>query len=149
MDSKMTLEKAKKAAHQKEAVKHQHKQLQGGQEGYVLVGISKRRHGAGDVRRGHYSGNHTTPDQLVTPQEPAKESIDGTPYPYSEYSNCEYDLIMSNYISSLKPLLLFRIEVSTHWISAQLKNDTCPQVKQQRTFCIRVFHEDFSHCYNW
>ena len=29
-------------------------------------------------------------------------SIDGTWYPYSEYSNCEYHLILSNYIFEFK-----------------------------------------------
>jgi hypothetical protein len=62
MDSKLTLEQAKKSARQKEAVKDQQKQLQGGQEA-SLAGITKRGGGARRV-------NHK--DKKVSPQVKGK-----------------------------------------------------------------------------
>ena len=57
MDSKLTLEQAKKCARQKEAVKNQQKQLQGGQEA-SLAGITKRGGGGGGGGGGVRRVNH-------------------------------------------------------------------------------------------
>ena len=47
-------------------------------------------------------------------------TIDGTRYPYSEYSNCEYDLILSNYIFEFKTSSTDSISLACNPVDSKL-----------------------------
>ena len=77
MDSELTLEKAKKAARQKEAVNDQHKQMQGGQE-TTLAAIKRR---PSHPRRGPHQHKQATPSGNPAKQNSASVVVEvSTPW---------------------------------------------------------------------
>lgn len=112
MDSDLTLEKAKKAARQKEVVKDQHKQLQGGQgQEATLAGIGNKRSMGGARRGNHPITKKRRPHQVGT-----------TNMGPANLNHSARDVVMVNIL----------------WISAQLKDASCHKCHNKGHFACNV-----------